>query len=96
MSKALKSIDAALLSIDEEIRICQDGLPVVSSLDQLSSFRENLHLMRLSLISDGSNPPAAGMARVIADSWPFNHPLGELLVKAEQDYRLAVQKRSSM
>lgn len=86
---ALDAVETAIAAIDDEISEHVAGRGRVSSLLQLDAFHADLEAMKRQLLSD-TVPPRdhrlTGMGRVIADSWPFDSPLGASLLRAEQQY----------
>jgi hypothetical protein len=59
---------------------------------QLGACRDTLRTY-LAALDDGALPPkrdrAEGLGRMIADSWPFDVPLGALVLRAERAWRNA-------
>jgi len=87
--KALTATTRALSGIDEELDRHTAGQGRVSSAKQLASIREQLAQMELQLSSPELPPRAGrlrGAGRVIADSWPYDSPLGSMILEAEQLY----------
>jgi hypothetical protein len=87
--KALAATRQALSGIDEELQRHTDGHGRVSSAQQLTSLREQLEQVAVQL-STSPLPPKPqrlrGIGRVITDSWPYDNPLGSLILEAEQLY----------
>jgi hypothetical protein len=89
VQKALAVITRALRGIDEELDRHAAGQGRVSSAKQLASIRAQLSQMELQLSSPELPPRTErlrGVGRVIADSWPYDSPLGSTILEAEQLY----------
>jgi hypothetical protein len=60
--------------------------------DQLGTCRDTLRNY-LATLDEGALPPkrdrGEGLGRLIADSWPFDVPLGALVLRAERAWRNA-------
>lgn len=71
------------------VELSKSDRDLVASRTMLETFRLQLKAMADN-VTRGTLPPRgtrkAGMGRVIADSWPLDHPLGEAIVFAEQTY----------
>jgi hypothetical protein len=89
VQSALDAVDAALAAIEGEISAHAAGRGGVGDRRQLTGFRTDLEAMKHQLAA-GTLPPRAqritGVGRTIADSWPFDSPLGAVLLEAEQKY----------
>jgi len=89
-SKAIAVAEKALEALEVELALHQNGRGTVSSPDELQCFKS--HIMEI-LAQLRSNQVSArdirkfGMGHAIADSWPLDSQLGELLCYAEQAYR---------
>lgn len=84
-----RSIQTALIQIDEEVARHMRGEETIGTLEQLRHCRETLRSMEKSLHS-GKLPPRnerpSGMGRMIVDAWPIGTELGTLLLRIEQAY----------
>jgi hypothetical protein len=89
--KAIQSIAEAIAGIEAELKRHSDGRGEVSSPAQLTALKNALLRMRVELESGQVSLSEVGVGRVIADSWPFDNRLGEMIAQAEQDYRRAGQ-----
>lgn len=85
-----EALQRALRAIED--RLQAGDLPPSGALSraQLQSFQIRLLAMLAAL--DGNEGAAfetdsASMGHIIADSWPFDSVLGELILRAEQEYR---------
>jgi hypothetical protein len=89
VQKALAATERALSGIDEELERHAAGQGSVSSTGQLTQIRSQLTRIADQLASPELPPKeqrVRGMGRVIADSWPYDSPLGAVILKAEQLY----------
>ncbi|MFK0155286.1 hypothetical protein ACIQVK_24815 [Streptomyces sp. NPDC090493] len=87
--KALSLTRKALSGIDEELQLHTEGRGRVSSAQQLSSIRGQLEQVAVQLSSSALPPTPQrlrGIGRVITDSWPYDNPLGSLILEAERLY----------
>ncbi|WP_399926915.1 hypothetical protein [Streptomyces kanamyceticus] len=89
MQKALAATEQALSGIDEELERHAAGRGSVSNPGQLAHLREQL----VHVVQQLSAPPLPpkeqrlrGVGRVVADSWPYDNPLGGMILEAEQLY----------
>jgi hypothetical protein len=84
---ALKRITEGIDIISFELSKVDNEL--VAKRTTLDSFRSKLVKMSED-IESGNMPPKSerrsGMGRVIVDSWPLAHPLGEKIICAERAY----------
>lgn len=89
VEKALAVTRRALPEIDEELTRHAAGDGRVSSTGQLASIREQLARMEAQLSSPPLPPKQQrlrGAGHVIADSWPYDSPLGSVILDAERLY----------
>ena len=87
--KALAATERALSAIGEELARHAAGQGSVSSTGQLTQIRGQLTRIADQLSSPELPPKAQrvrGVGRVIADSWPYDSPLGAAILEAEQLY----------
>lgn len=52
-------------------------------------FLDVLQIMKQELDAGIPTDRRAGIGHAVIDSWPLGHPLGELLLGAEQEYHAA-------
>lgn len=92
MSNALSAINSAIEGIDRALAAGLANPNGPAGSVQLERFRSSLLDMRRTL-ETGQLPPRRerhrGMGRVIADSWPPENELGNLILIAEQRYLAA-------
>ncbi|MBW1212753.1 hypothetical protein KYI92_00045 [Pantoea allii] len=90
LNKAVAKIQKAIDELEKAILTKDKKVLSVSSINQLSKFKESF-ITVLSLIQSDNIPPknerVLGIARVIADQWPFNLELGSIIIDAEQAYK---------
>jgi hypothetical protein len=90
LNKAVAKIQKAIDEPDKAILTKDENVLSVSSINQLSKFKESF-LTVLRLIQSDNTPPknerVLGIARVVADQWPFNFELGSIIIDVEQDYK---------
>lgn len=91
IGKAVQAVTKAVAAIEAELQRHSDGRGEVSSPAQLTTLKDALLRMRAELQSGQISLSEVGVGRVIADSWPFDSRLGQMIVQAEQDYRRAGQ-----
>ena len=80
----------ALVELEQEIAKHECSAGTVSTPAELATFRKHLGKILEQLKRDQIPPPTQrefGMGHAIADSWPLNSSLGDLLISAEQAYR---------
>ncbi|MFH8608422.1 hypothetical protein ACH4D5_13170 [Streptomyces sp. NPDC018029] len=89
VQKALAVSERALSGIDEELARHAAGRGSVSNPGQLAALRAQL----LQVVQQLAAPPLPpkdqrlrGIGRVIADSWPYDNPLGGMILEAERLY----------
>jgi len=86
----LKKIDKVINELDELINVKNKSIECFSSIEQLRLFR-NKFLSIMDEISNGSIPPKdernLGIARLVADQWPFDFYLSEWIIEAEEIYK---------
>ncbi|MET7361048.1 hypothetical protein ABZS76_21745 [Streptomyces sp. NPDC005562] len=87
--KALAAIERALVGIDQELERHVAGRGSVSGPEQLGRIRDQLagaarELSTPPLPSRAQRP--RGIGRVVTDSWPYDNPLGGMILEAEQLY----------
>ncbi len=89
VQKALAAIERALSGIDEELERHASGQGSVSNPAQLATLRTQL-VQAARQLADPPLPSKGqrlrGIGRVIADSWPYDNPLGGMILEAEQLY----------
>lgn len=89
-NKAVAKIQKAIDELEEAIITNDMKVLSLSSITQLSKFKETFSTM-LKIIKSGNIPPknerVLGIARVIVDQWPFNLELGSIIIDAEQAYK---------
>ena len=54
--------------------------------NQVSRFLDELRRMEAALEGRDHDPINLGMSRAVADSWPYDSELGELIARAEVQY----------
>lgn len=91
IQRACAAITRAIFGIDEEMERHAAGHGHVSNTKELASIREQLTQMALQLQSSSAQlPPEAqrlcGAGHLVADSWPYDSPLGVMILEAEQLY----------
>lgn len=90
LNKAVAKIQKAIDELEKAILTKDKKVLSVSSINQLSKFKESF-ITVLRLIQSGNIPPknerVLGIARVIADQWAFNLELGSIIIDAEQSYK---------
>ena len=90
LNKAVAKIQKAIDELDKAILTKDKKVLSVSSINQLSKFKESF-ITVLRLIQSDNTPPknerVLGIARVIADQWPFNFELGSIIIDVEQDHK---------
>ncbi|MGX9239600.1 hypothetical protein [Pantoea ananatis] len=90
LNKAVAKIQKAVDELEKTILTKDEKVLSVSSINQLSKFKESF-LTVLRLIQSDNIPPRnerfLGIARVIVEQWPFNLELGSIIIDAEQAYK---------
>lgn len=90
LNKAVAKIQKAIDELDKAILTKDENVLSVSSINQLSKFKESF-LTVLRLIQSDNTPPknerVLGIARVVAEQWPFNFELGSIIIDVEQDHK---------
>lgn len=87
--KALAAAERALRGIEQELERHAAGRGTVGDPGQLDRLRGQLVLMARELAAPPLPPEeqrSRGIGRVVADSWPHYHPLGGMILAAEQLY----------
>lgn len=83
-------INEAINEIEPEIRKDSDKDRHGISKQILLDFKQNLEIM-LQEVESNTIPHrdarSQKMGYLIVDSWPYNYPLGETILKAEQEYK---------
>ncbi len=92
-------IQEALNAIEEALSSKSVSRAGPMSRSQLQRFQKTL-LSMLRNLAENENmihlKYEGGMGRTIVDSWPMDSPLGEVILKAEQEYlSFIVNKKSS-
>jgi len=89
IKKVLSFTQQALDELKEEMQRHESGNGKVSSPVQLKKMYKFFDEI-LKELESGKIPSKEmrnrGVGKVIIDSWPFDSPLGEILLKAEQAY----------
>ncbi len=89
IKKVISFTQHALEELKEEMQRHELGNGKVSSPAQLKKMY-NFFDEILKELESGKIPPKdmrnRGVGKVIIDSWPFDNPLGEILLNAEQAY----------
>lgn len=89
IERAIEAINRGIAAIDDAINIGNHLVTGPASMDQLGRFRHQLLLM-LNEVEDHALPrqerPLRRIGPIIADSWPLESELGEVLLKAENEY----------
>lgn len=89
IERAIEAINRGIAAIDDAIAIGNHPAMGPTSVDQLGRFRHQLLLM-LNEVEAQALPKQEGPLRrigpIIADSWPLESELGEVLLKAENEY----------
>jgi hypothetical protein len=87
-NQARTLLAAALAEVEAELATPRYQL----RQDQLGTCRDTLRTY-LESLDQGALPPkrdrGEGLGRLIADSWPFDVPLGALVLRAERAWRNA-------
>ncbi|MFI1680611.1 hypothetical protein [Streptomyces sp. NPDC020607] len=87
--KALATTERALSEIDQELERHAAGRGQVSTPGQLTSLRRQLAQMAAQLSTPqlpAKDQRVRGIGRVVADSWPYDNPLGGTILEAERLY----------
>lgn len=93
MTKVKKAVVKIQKAIDElEKAIITQDIKVlsVSSVSQLTKFKETFSNILMIIKSDNlppKNERVIGISRVIVDQWPFDLELGIIIIDAEQAYK---------
>ena len=89
-SKAIALARKALAALAVEFDRHKEGRGTVGDAGQLRSFESHLQEI-LAQLESGHIPPSnmrkLGMGKAIADCWPLDSELGDLLSSAEQAYQ---------
>ena len=98
----MSNIERAQQAIRDAVRAIDEVLPTIPAAEsgpmshkQLLQFRERLKKMLHALEkveSLAQLPYIGGMGQTIVDSWPLDSPLGEAIIKAEQEYQKLLAK----
>jgi hypothetical protein len=87
--KALDAIDKAIDRINEHFN--GDADPVISSIaiDHLKRLQKQLYYMKNIIESNNMKQGESliGIGKVIVDSWPYDSVIGNLIVKADQEFK---------
>lgn len=90
INKAVVKIQKAIDELEKAILTKDMKVISVSSITQLSKFKETFYIV-LEIIKSGNIPPKnernLGITRVIVDQWPYNLELGAIILDAEEAYR---------
>ena len=90
VNKAVSKIQKAIDELDKAIITKDIKVLSVSSLSQLSKFKESFSII-LSIVKSNNIPArnerVISMSRVIVDQWPFDLELGGIIIDAEQAYK---------
>lgn len=90
INKAVAKIRKAIDELEKAILTKDMNVLSVSSITQLSKFKETFSTI-LEIIKSGNIPPKneriLGIARVIVDQWPYDLELGGVILDAEEAYR---------
>ncbi|MCU5771740.1 hypothetical protein N5923_08800 [Erwiniaceae bacterium BAC15a-03b] len=88
--KAVAKIQNAIDKLEEVILIKDIKVLSVSSVSQLSKFKETFSIV-LKVIKSGNIPPKneriLGITKIIVDQWPYDIELGGIIIDAEEAYR---------
>jgi hypothetical protein len=103
LERTQKALQEAITAVDEALASgmvidpnwANWGAPetidvVHESTEHLLAFKDNLQLMFQDILTDNSTQkraPVTPLGRLIADSWPVDLALGDIILKAEHEYR---------
>lgn len=89
VNKAVAKIQKAIDELEKAITTKDIKVLSVSSVSQLSKFKETFSII-LTIIKSDNLPPKderfIGISRVVIDQWPFDLELGSIIIDAEQAY----------
>lgn len=92
MDKKLKALDAinkAISRVDDHFTGDLD--PAIKSIPlfHLKQLQEKLYEMRYCIETNNLKQGVSliGIGRVIADSWPYDSVIGNLIIRASQEYK---------
>lgn len=89
MNKALQAVITARERAESHISGNRDTVLTLEFDEQIKRFIDNLLKMEDSLKNNDTEQVTIGMSRVIADQWPFNSEIGNLICKAEEQFKIA-------
>ena len=90
VNKAVAKIQKAIGELDKAIITKDTKVLSVSSVSQLSKFKEVFFVILETIKSDDIPPKnewIISISRIIVDQWPFYLELGNIIIDAEQAYK---------
>lgn len=89
-NELLNLIYKCLDGIEDEIKKIERGEEALDDFVRLEFIKSVLREMQSSLVLENLSETSAiepNIARIVIDSWPINHPLGEQICQIEYRYK---------